>query len=488
VVPKFALAFAGGALLVIGLSVTMRVQRETKLYRRDMVRDDTLIGRTIAGAVERTWGMAGEAAALDLVRNANERESHITIRWVWLDADGGEGAPLVPAAAARARPGVKPINVDATVPDPATQAPRRTSITYVPVAVRGARAGAIELRESLEGERRVVTLALRYFAITSLGLATVVGLVGFGLGLVLVERPMRRLVEQARRVGRSDLAQRLGMTQRDEIGELAREMDAMVEQLAVAKTELEAETGARLAAIEQLRHAERLLTVGQLAAGVAHELGTPINVVTGHAQLLLDDAPADAPSAHHARIILEQGDRMAGIIGQLLDFARPRPAEREPRAVQPIVQRCVTFLEATARKAGLRLELALAEETLIARLDAGQLEQAIANLLVNAIQATPSGGVVTVRCEPARAVRPGEGAAIDTVAIVVADTGPGLASEVAARMFEPFFTTKPVGTGTGLGLPVTYGLVREHDGWIDVGAAPGGGAQFTLHLPREEAA
>jgi signal transduction histidine kinase len=486
---KLTIALAAGILVMLAVNAVVRLGRETKLFHDDIARDDATMGRTIAGAVERTWQTAGAAAALDLVANANERESDVQIRWIWPDAVADdEHAPILPGPARAAIASHQASTTEGRVAGDDDAA----LITYVPVTVTDGRRGAIELRESLKEERSYIRATVIDLTLVTIGLVAICVLLALGLGVVFVGRPMGKLVEQARRIGRGDFTNRLEVRQRDEIGELAREMNSMSDRLGDAMTRIDAESQARLAAIEQLRHADRLLTVGKLAAGIAHELGTPLNVITGYAQLVMDDQPEGAPTRVHAGLIAAQAQRMAGIIGQLLDFARPRSPVRDVQEVAPVVAQTLTLLEAIARtrEVECRFDATTAASGATASFDAGQVQQALTNILVNAIQASPPGGTVAITVAREARAAPadlggGHGA---FVAIRVADEGPGMTDEIRARLFEPFFTTKPVGEGTGLGLPVTYGIVREHGGWIEVDSAPGRGSTFTIYLPADASA
>ena len=259
----------------------------------------------------------------------------------------------------------------------------------------------------------------------------------------------------------------------------------MCERLAESQQRVHHETEARIATIEQLRHADRLRTVGQLASGVAHELGTPLNVVTGRASLISSGRLAPEAIVESAGIIKSQAERMAGIIRQLLDFSRSGSPHRVRADLLLIVRETVQILDPLSRKHGVQLLVTESSQPMSACVDTGQIQQVLTNLVVNAIQATPSGGRVTIgitkehRQPPATEGSPPS----DYFCLAVVDTGQGIAEDVRDRLFEPFVTTKDVGQGTGLGLSIAYGIVREHGGWIDVQSKIGHGSQFRVFLP-----
>jgi len=235
---------------------------------------------------------------------------------------------------------------------------------------------------------------------------------------------------------------------------------------------------------QQLRHADRLNTVGKLASGVAHELGTPLAVIDGHAKRIVRRTPPP-DTAHDARVIVEQAARMAAIIRQLLDFARKRGAVRAPADVGALSRDTLRLLEPLAAKRGVVLRVDDAGGETRISVDAAQIQQVLTNLVMNGLQAMPGGGELRVAIEHARRTPPpwiGGGEA-EYLLVRVVDHGAGIAPEHLPHVFEPFFTTKDVGEGTGLGLSVAHGIVAEHDGWIEATSELGAGATFTVYLP-----
>src|ERR1051325_405330 len=251
---------------------------------------------------------------------------------------------------------------------------------------------------------------------------------------------------------------------------------------------LSEEQDARARATEQLRHADRLTTVGKLASGLAHELGTPLNVVSGRAKLIADREVEGQDVVDSARVVAEQADRMTALIRQLLDFARPRALRPAPLNVTTLAARVCQLVATIARKAGVTLVAPPPDDALRIEADDGQLTQVLTNLIVNAIQAMdPTGapGTVEVIARTVDQVPPPYvgGPEQTWMAIEVRDNGAGMDDATRERIFEPFFTTKQVGDGTGLGLSVSWGIVREHGGWIDVSSELNKGSTFTVYLP-----
>jgi signal transduction histidine kinase len=179
-----------------------------------------------------------------------------------------------------------------------------------------------------------------------------------------------------------------------------------------------------------------------------------------------------------ARTIVDQSDRMAAIIRQLLDFARRRGARSTVADLRDIVSRTVEMLAVLARSRRVDLDLTLPATPLPLRADPNQLQQALANVVVNGVQALPDGGRVRVTAGPYNGTT-------KHWSVVIEDDGVGISEQNLPRLFEPFFTTKGVGEGTGLGLAVAHGIVAEHGGWIDVSSAPGRGSRFEIVLEAE---
>jgi two-component system, NtrC family, sensor kinase len=313
--------------------------------------------------------------------------------------------------------------------------------------------------------------------------AALCGLGSAAFSAWFVERPIRALINKARRVGAGDHSGPILIPSHDDITELAHEMNAMCERLADAQEQIQVEAEARIATLEQLRHADRLKTVGQLAAGVAHELGTPLNVVAGRAKMISDGDSSPEEILTHARIIGEQAERMTTIIRQLLGFARRKGPRFGIGELYSIAKETSAMLSPLADKH--KVSLALDKEVRISvEVDPNQIQQAVSNLMVNAIEASP-GKQVTVRVFVRKAQPPADhgGSAGEYACLVVEDEGRGIPKKQLPHIFEPFFTTKAVGEGTGLGLSVSHDIVREHGGWIEVESEVDKGSRFSLFLP-----
>ncbi len=249
-------------------------------------------------------------------------------------------------------------------------------------------------------------------------------------------------------------------------------IDAVARQVALIVERREAEREkAKLR--EQLRHADRLATIGQLAAGVAHELNEPLGNILGFAELIRKNACLDEHALKDAERIVSASLYAREVIRKLTFFARRTPPQKARVNLNRLVEESLSFFEGRCAKAGVRLERLLQADLPHIIADPAQLNQVLVNIVVNAIQAMPEGGTLTVSTQ-----KDGH-----TVSLVIRDTGVGMTAQVLKQVFVPFFTTKDVNEGTGLGLSVAHGIVSAHGGSIQVRSRPGQGACFTVRLP-----
>ena len=241
------------------------------------------------------------------------------------------------------------------------------------------------------------------------------------------------------------------------------------------QTRLEAE---RAALRERLTQSEKLASLGQFVAGIAHEMNNPLQGVMGHLELLIEMTEAARPVRKELKQIFQEADRAAKIVRNLLVFTGAHRIARQKTKVDRILTRALTSRRANLARAGIKIARRVGEKLPPVICDPAHLQQAFLNVLINAEHAVLDGGHAR-RIEIASAV----GKRGSHVVVTIRDHGPGIAAEVLPKIFDPFFSTKEVGQGTGLGLAITYGIVSEHGGTITASNAEDGGAVFEIELP-----
>jgi signal transduction histidine kinase/CheY-like chemotaxis protein len=292
---------------------------------------------------------------------------------------------------------------------------------------------------------------------------------------VLVLRDVDTIVSTTKRLGSGDLSARTGLDDSaGEIGQLAASFDAMAAQLEQRQ--------------DRLRHAERLESLGTLAGGVAHDFNNMLTAIVGSADLALEHIPAGHPAHDDLLTIKSSASRSSTLTRQLLDFSRRGPLVTRPQRLDNLVQESAALLVRVV-PANVSVDVHTHSQR-VARVDAGRIEQAIVNLAVNARDAMPSGGVITITLDDDDVAAPLRASTAQSpvpagrwIRLSVSDTGIGMPPDVLRRVFEPFFTTKPAGSGTGLGLSMVYGTVQNHGGHVHVDSTLGVGTTVTIWLP-----
>jgi signal transduction histidine kinase len=355
-----------------------------------------------------------------------------------------------------------------------------------PLQIGGATTGRLvvirplnALQGDLHEERRAVGLS--------------VGLLIAALLLVIwvvvrlqVHLPMDRIIAGVRQIRGGDLTARIGLTGSNEFAELAREFDAMTASLEQARYELASAAEAREKLELEMQRANRMAIVGEVAATLAHEIGSPLQVLNGRARDLAarSDLPADV--SRSAAILVEQTDRVHHIVERLLDAARRKAPEVVAFDVADSVQRMVELVSSQARRMGVRLELDCSDVPLLQG-DPAQVQQVVLNLLQNALRASERGQVVQITVARSSFTRLADSRPQPSVAITVDDAGRGIPEHIREHVFEPFFTAwegERRSRGTGLGLAVVKSIVKDHGGIVSAATpASGVGARFIVHFP-----
>jgi|GEM_PF-1489479 len=447
---KLTVAVGLAMFFVLATSGFLRARAEVAAYERDITRDHDTMSRVVSEALEHLAAREGRARARELVEDLNERDARLEI--TWLDS---------PPPSPRTHSSVEVI------------AGERFLVTHTPMLDRAGTPSTLRVVEALSDEDALVVASYLRAAVAALALALVCTLVMLALGTVLVARPLGALGALARRVGAGDLSARAEVGS-DEIGDLGRELNGMTAALFQTQARLDEAQGARVAILEQLRHADRLRVVGEISSEVAHQIGTPLSAVRVRAQLLAQGEITEPRIPETARKIVDDVDRVSAIVRRLLDFARRPTGKRQSVDAATWADATLDILRPLASKQGVALALSVPADRVEVTIDAIEMQQAVTNLVMNALQSSRSGAKIEVRVE----------AEPSALSIHVQDHGAGIAPDALGHVFEPYFTTKAVGEGTGLGLSVAHGIVREHGGTIDLESEIGVGTTVSIHLPR----
>ena len=305
----------------------------------------------------------------------------------------------------------------------------------------------------------------------------------------IVYRPLGDLKEGSERWAEGDLEHPIPVRSDDELGQLADSFNSMTRRLRKSRAELqdwgrtleekveEATQDLQIAQAEAAR-SEKLASVGQLAAGIAHELNNPLTGVLTFSHLVRKQLPDDSPEAEDLDLVIQETKRCAVIIRRLLDFAREKTPEKKYSDINKLIKETTYLIHQSAQVADIDIILDLDEAIPAVWIDEDLVNQVIMNMLVNAQHAIDDGGTISVKTRDRRQDNNN-----DMVEISITDTGCGISEENLQRIFDPFFTTKVVGKGTGLGLSVSHGTIVAHGGTIEVSSEVGVGTEFHIYLP-----
>jgi len=295
-----------------------------------------------------------------------------------------------------------------------------------------------------------------------------------------VTRPLNRLTEAVKTFGKEGVAERVLVEAKDEIGKLADAFNDMTESLKKREEE-------KRILEEELRQAQKMEAIGTLAGGIAHDFNNILTAIIGYATLLKMKMGEDHPLIHHVDQILASSEKASNLTQRILTFSRKQLIQPRPINLNEHIENVKKLLERLVRE-DITIRLQLTQEDMTIMADAGQIDQVIMNLVTNARDAMPDGGVLTIATESVELERnffkaqgperPGRYALL-----ALRDTGIGMDEKTRQKIFEPFFTTKGIGEGTGLGLSMVYGIVKQHGGFIDVLSEAGKGTTFKIYLP-----
>ncbi len=338
--------------------------------------------------------------------------------------------------------------------------------------------GAVEILLSFDSINNTIARLVRKFIAFILLTALLLGLLIYLLSRWSITLPIAGLKEASKKLGHGDLGLRIEKSGVKELDDLIEEFNRMARNIERQNSKREQLFNEKINLERGLRHQDKLASIGQLASGLAHEIGTPLTVISGRAEHLLHKSSADHPGSENLKIIIRQAERITKTMQQMLAFSRKPTAEFSQVYLEKIINDAFSLCQLKQRKnhPPIEIELKLSTNSLMA--DEDGLRQLFVNLMLNSFHAMKGGGKITITSEEDSS-SPGE------VIITYEDNGPGVPSALRERIFDPFFTTKEVGEGTGLGLFMVANIVQEHQGRIKLDCDFDKGARFIIHLPRK---
>lgn len=319
---------------------------------------------------------------------------------------------------------------------------------------------------------------------------TILILIGGTVGFVLfgtrkwISQPISQLMGGVKNLAKGNFDTQFVLSRKDEISELAQAFNQMAVDLRKAQEQIIKEAETTIELERTLRQSEKLATIGQLASGLAHEIGTPLNIISGRVELTKRRLEDKEGAQKNLDIIAQQTEKITKIIQQLLGFVRKKKPEQKNLNITTLLEATLDFLDHEIQKQKVKVVREIKDDLPSVTGDPDQLQQVFLNIILNAIQSIPQGG--TVRLSASSKWISKEGLEDDSrryVEVCVEDTGIGMEREVMENIFNPFFTTKEKDRGTGLGLTVSQGIVQDHEGWIDVESETGKGSIFRVYLP-----
>ncbi len=363
----------------------------------------------------------------------------------------------------------------------------------VPVMRQGRAVGAVAVALSLAPVEQLGVRGRQVTLLFAIPAILVLTLLVDLLAQRLVHRPITDVRQTMRRAGEGEIGARAPIDRADEIGEVAEGLNEMLDRLERSQSDLQArveeatselrETNAQLVESyqrvfrlrEALGQAEQRAALGQLAANAAHQIGTPLNLISGYVQVMIEDARADQQSLHRLQTVEAQITKVTDAVRTMLAYARKPSLQREVVDVAALVEQVCEITRPALHAASVEVQVDVHGDLPRLYADPVQLELGLLNLVSNSLDAMPDGGRLTIALSPTET----------GVRLVVADSGTGIPTDVLPHVFEPWVTTKPAGRGTGLGLSITREAIGSHGGVIDVRSAPGEGTAFTIDLPAE---
>jgi signal transduction histidine kinase len=475
---RFIVALLIVLLPVMGAYMYWSVHRSTQSYIHDLARESRSTARSLSAAFDDDI-RAGEWDQVDdvLQRIRPDGTEAAVFR---TDGNLWHALPGFPASLKLAPEKVKSATINEPLEFRVEADPNREWLCHVvPLGPPShPQMGYILVANDWTDVRQDLKDRLEISALTGfVTLIAMVALIAFAVRRY-ISRPLAELSRRVISFSTDEAAPRVSV--RDEVELLIGEFRKLGEELAQARADLLEKHRSEIELERRLLHSDRLATIGSLATGLAHEIGTPMGVIRGRAEYVLHSRMDEKKTSEGLEIIIAQIDRITNIVRMLLDYSHYREPLKMTTDLRPIVQRSIHLIETEATKRGVVVRTRLGDEALPIDCDPDQLQQVFVNLGINALDAMrTTGGTLSV----ATSSEHDNGAS--RITLIFKDTGPGVPEPYRERIFDPFFTTKEPGEGTGMGLAVCQTIVQSHNGKITFESSPAG-TRFFVSFPRSQ--
>ena len=354
--------------------------------------------------------------------------------------------------------------------------------------------GVLDVAMSLEPTQDRLFASTRQAILISLAAVVLITSALFFLIRRSVRQPIARLIAATQQVAEGDYKLQVPSGATDEIGFLARSFNEMIESLDISQHDLQEKVAQKAEELRtaqfQVVQAEKLSSVGLVAAGIAHELNSPLMAIVTFAHMVQKRVPPDSQELEDIRMILHEADRCAAIIRTLLDFSRDQSQEPQIELceIPKLIDGALEIMKVEIHSRGVEIDMSLPGDLPYVEANAVQLTQVFVNLILNAIQAMPDGGRITIKADATTrdaypSVKLPPAPRRQLLRIRVRDSGTGISPKSLDKVFDPFFTTKPVGQGSGLGLSVSHAIITRYRGTILATSDGKSGAEFTVLIP-----
>jgi len=462
-------------LAIISLDGVITVFREINIFKKNKEDEIIVLGSIIKGLILEGLKNNGEERSFEIINNMNhiEQEDFVSLFWINNNHDKLLDLDLDKVKINLLLKGEK-INI-ISIKD-------HTAVSYMPIFFDDGNKAVIKITMSLKNEEYFIKITLIKVLIFSLSLIIISIILVWLIGTLLIKNPLDLLGKKIKKISFGDFTINNVLNTKDELFDLEQAINQMCEKLQTSEKSIEKETKKRIEVLEQLSHAERLTTIGRIASGLAHEIGTPINIIKGRAQLILDEELEENEVKEYSKIIINETDRISKIIKQLLDYAKLKKTEYSHVNINDLIQLVINLLSTIAIKSNINIEFKKIPGSPDLDLDQIQFQQVLINLIVNAIDAMPDGGKINISTSVVKSdfVNNLEK---EYFCIQVKDEGMGIPQNNIDKVFQPFFTTKEPGKGTGLGLSIIQNIVNSHNGYIKVDSELNKGTIFKIFIP-----